>query len=93
MLALFSFIPTLFTILGDLPKVIQAIMSLRQMIVDAEATGLSGPDKLTKVLNDFEAALNVLAPSFGQPFATIAADVEAMVNALVADFNTFKKAV
>ena len=87
-----TFIPTLLSILGDLPKVLAALMSLKQAIVDAEATGKSGPDKLTAVLNDFEAALNDLNPAWGGEFAPIAAEAEAVVNDIVGFYNAFAHA-
>ena len=91
--SIFSFIPTLLTILGDLPKVLSAFEFIRQAILDAEKTGASGPDKLTAVLNDFETFLKTAAPNWVAPFETIAADVEAVVNEMVALYNEFAKIV
>lgn len=90
--ALFSFIPTLLGIFNDLPKVFEALSFLHKAIVDVEATGKSGPDKLTSVLNDFETFLNTAAPSWAGTFSTIAADVEAVVNEIVGIYNAFGKA-
>lgn len=90
--AILSFLPTLWTILGDLPKVVQAFGALHQLILDVESKALSGPDKLTAVLNDFEAILNDLAPQWTGTFDTIAKEVEAVVNEIVAMLNTFKNA-
>lgn len=89
--ALFSFIPTLLGILGDLPKVFAALTFLHQAIVDVEATGKSGPDKLTAVLNDFETFLNSAAPTWVGEFTTIAAAVESVVNEIVGIYNAFAK--
>lgn len=87
-----SFIPTLLGVLGDLPKVVSAIEALLKAVTDAEATGLDGPTKLANVLNDFETALNDLNPTWGGDFATIAKDVEDVVNTVVAFYNGFAKA-
>lgn len=92
MLAALSFIPTLFGIFGELGKVVSAFEFIHKAILDAEATGKSGPDKLTAVLNDFEAFIMVAAPSWAGTFSTIAKDVEAVVNEIVALLNTFKHA-
>lgn len=92
MAAILSFLPTLFGILGDLPKVLQAVQFLLKAVADAEATGKSGPDKLTAVLNDFEAFLAQVAPTWAGTFATIATDVESVVNEIVAFMNSFAKA-
>jgi hypothetical protein len=89
--AILSFIPTLLGILGELPKVLAAFDFLRKAITDVEASGKSGPDKLTAVLNDFEVFLKTAAPNYAQPFETIAADVEAVVNEIVAIYNEFAK--
>lgn len=87
-----SLIPILFTILGDLPKVLSAIMALKQAVVDAEATGMDGPTKLAKVLNDFEVAINVINPTWAGEFDTIAKDVEMVVNDIVGFYNEFTHA-
>lgn len=89
--AVLSFIPTLLSIVGDLPKVVAGIEFLLKAITDAEATGKSGPDKLTAVLNDFEAFLNQVAPTWAGTFTTIAADVESVVGEIVGLFNLFAK--
>ena len=89
MSAILSFFPLMFTILGDFPKVIAAFQFIQKAILDAEATGNSGPDKLTAVLNDFETFLNVLNPAWGGTFDTIAKDIEAVVGESVALFNLF----
>ena len=90
--AILGFLPTLWTIIGDLPKVVSAFQFLHQAIIDAEATGKSGPDKLTAVLNDFEAFIGQVAPSWSAGFATIATDVESVVNEIVGIMNSFAKA-
>ena len=87
-----AFIPTLLSILGDLPKVLNAMLSLRQLIVDAEATGMDGPTKLAKVLNDFENTLNTINPTWGGDFAPIAKIVEDVVGEVVAFENQFANA-
>lgn len=92
LLSVFSFIPTLLTIVGDLPKALQAFEFLLKAITDAESTTLSGPDKLTAVLNDFEAGLNAINPAWGGEFDPIAKDVEAVVNSIVAVYNQFAHA-
>lgn len=89
--AILGFLPTLFGILGDLPKVIQVIEALLRAVTDAEQTGLDGPTKLANVLNDVEAAINDVNPAWGGTFDTIAKDVEGVVNEVVALFNTFAK--
>jgi hypothetical protein len=91
-MGIFTLIPTLLTILGDLPKVLAALMALKQAVVDAEATGMDGPTKLTKVLNDFEVAINVINPTWAGEFDTIAKDVEMVVNDIVGIFNEFAHA-
>lgn len=91
-MGILSLIPTLLGILGDLPKVIGAIQFLLKAINDAEASGVSGPDKLTAVLNDFEAFLQDAAPSWAGTFAAIAKDVEDAVNAVVGIYNDFAHA-
>jgi hypothetical protein len=83
---------TLFTLLGDLPKVLQAILGLKKLVIDVEATGVDGPTKLANVLNDFEVMLNDINPTWGGEFAPIAKAVEDAVNLIVADFNLFKNA-
>ncbi len=88
----FNLIPTLFTILGSLPKVIAAVQFLIKAINDAETTGLSGQDKLTLVLNDFEAFLLAAAPTWAGEFETIAKDVEAVVADIVGLYNDFAHA-
>lgn len=92
MTAILSFLPTLWTIIGDLPKAIAAGQALLKAIMDAESKTLSGPDKLDAVLMDFETALNDLAPQWTGTFDEIAKDVEAVVNEVVAGFNLFKNA-
>lgn len=87
-----TLIPTLFGILGDLPKVLSAIQSLLKAVTDAEATGVDGPTKLANVLNDFEAAINNLNPGWAGTFDTIAKDVEAVVGDIVSFYNDFAKA-
>ncbi|GEM_PF-5158236 len=89
---IFSLIPTLFTILGSLPKVMAAIQFLIKAINDAEATGQTGEQKLAAVLNDFEAFLLAAAPTWAGEFQTIAADVEAAVGDVVALYNDFAHA-
>lgn len=91
-MGIFSLIPMLMTILGDLPKVVSAIQFLIKAINDAEATGLSGSDKLTAVLNDFEGALNAINPTWGGDFAPIASAVEAVVGDIVGLYNDFAHA-
>lgn len=86
-------ISTLMTVLGDLPKAIQAIQFLMKAITDAEKTGVSGPDKLTMVLNDFESAINVFNPTWAGTFDTIAKDVESAVNEIVSIYNDFAHSV
>ena len=83
---------TLMSILGDLPKVISAFQFLDKAIKDAEATGEDGPTKLAAVLNDFEAFLQEVAPTWAGTFQTIAADVEGAVNAIVGIYNDFAHA-
>lgn len=90
--AILGFLPTLWTILGDLPKVVQAFGSLHQLILDAESKALSGADKLDAVLMDFEKILNDLAPSWAGTFDQVAKEVEAVVNEIVAMLNSFKNA-
>lgn len=92
MQSILAFLPMLFSIMGDLPKAIQALEVLPKLIADAESTSLSGPDKLTAVLNDFETALNAINPTWGGEFAPIAKGVEDVVNDLVAMLNVFKNA-
>lgn len=87
-----TLIPTLLSILGDLPSVVQAIEALLKAVTDAEATGLPGPTKLANVLNDVEVAINAINPKWGGTFADIAKDVESAVNDVVAFLNTFAKA-
>ena len=82
----------LFTLLGDLPKVLEALLGLKKLVVDAEATGVDGPTKLANVLNDFEAMLNDINPTWGGEFAPIAKAVEDAVSMIVADYNLFKNA-
>lgn len=91
-MSIFSLIGILGTILGDLPKVMGALQFLVKAINDAEATGVSGPDKLTAVLNDFEAFLQEVAPSWAGTFETIAKDVESAVNDIVGLYNDFAHA-
>lgn len=90
--SLFSLLPMLMTVLGDLPKAIQALSVLPKLILDAESTTLAGPDKMTAVLNDFETALDAINPEWGGEFDPIAKGVEAVVNDIVAAGNIFKKA-
>lgn len=91
--SIFSFFPTLLSILGDLPKAVSALQGLDKLIKDAEATGQDGPTKLAAVLNDFEAMLNTINPAWGGDFAAIAAEVESVVNEVVGFYNGFAKAV
>lgn len=93
MLNILTLIPALMGILGKLPMVIQVIEALIKAVIDAESTALSGPDKMTAVLNDVEAAINDINPAWTQPFDTIAKDVESAVEEVVTLFNSFKKAV
>jgi hypothetical protein len=87
-----TIIPTLLGVLGDLPKVVNALQTLMKLVKDAEATGLDGATKLTNVLNDFETVLNVLNPTWGGTFETVAKEVENVVNEVVAFYNEFAKA-
>jgi len=91
-MGIFTLIPTLLTILGDLPKVLAAFQALNKMITDAEATALDGPTKLAKVLNDFEAFLNTINPTWGGDFDKIAVEVEGVVNQIVGFYNAFAQA-
>lgn len=91
MTAILSFIPTLLTILGDFPKVIAGFQFLQQAIVEMENTSQTGEQKLAAVLNSFEAFLTTAAPTYAQPFETIAADVESVVNEIVGIYNAFAK--
>jgi hypothetical protein len=75
------------TIVGDFPKVMAAGTFLINAIATAESTTLSGADKLTQVLNEFELFLKSIAPEWEGDFTTIAADVEAVVNDVVAFYN------
>lgn len=90
--SILSLLGILGTIINDLPKAVAAVQFLFKAITDAEATGKSGPDKLTAVLNDFEAFLMQIAPTWAGTFDTIAKDVEAAVNDIVALLNQFKNA-
>ena len=90
--AVLAFLPTLWTIFGDIPKIIAFGIMVEQSVIAIEATGQTGSQKLAAVLNLIEAYLAKEAPQYAQPFETIAADIEAIVNAVVAGFNLFKKA-
>lgn len=92
MLSILGILPTLFTILGDLPKVLAAVQFLVKAVNDAEATGQTGEQKLAAVLNDFEAFLAAAAPNWAGTFDTIAKDVEAVVGDVVAIYNDFAHA-
>jgi hypothetical protein len=87
MQAVLAFLPTLFTIMGDLPKVMAAIQFLITAVGEIESTGQTGEQKLDAVLNSFEAYLTTNFPTYAQPFETIAVDVEAVVNAIVSAYN------
>lgn len=90
-LAILSFVPTLLSIVGDLPKAVAAFMALDKAVKDAEVSGVDGPTKLANVLNDFEVALGTINPAWAGDFDPIAKDVEGVVNELVAFYNSFAK--
>lgn len=90
--SLASFVPTVIGLFGELPKAINFLVALDGIIKDAEATGEDGPTKLAKVLNDAEAAINTLSPAISVEFGTIAPEIEAVVNAIVAFYNEFAQA-
>lgn len=83
---------TFLDVLGEIPKVITFGEGIEKAIQDAEATGVPGATKLDNVLNDAEALLNEINPAWGGEFATIAPEIEAVVNAAVAFANVFKNA-
>lgn len=87
----FAVIPTMISMLGYLPKALDALAFLHTAVLEVEATGQSGDQKLAAVLNGFEAFLAKDFPEFAKPFDTIAADVEAVVNDIVAIYNLFAK--
>lgn len=78
--------------LGDLPKVVKAAEELEKIVIAVESKTLTGAEKMTAVLNDFEAALDIIDPTLGKDFTDIAAGVEEFTNQLVARFNAFAKA-
>ena len=82
-------------ILGLVQQADPGVKTMRELgkaIKDAEATGEDGPTKLAAVLNDFEAFLQEVAPTWAGTFQTIAADVEGAVNAIVGIYNDFAHA-
>lgn len=89
--AIVGLFATLSGFIGDIPKVLAALVFLHKAVVDAEATGQTGEQKLTAVLNDFEAFLNSAFPTVAPEFATIAQGVEAAVNEIVGIYNAFAK--
>lgn len=91
MFGVFSLIPTLLGILGDLPKVVTVMQALVKAVTDAEQTGLDGPTKLANVLMDVETAINAINPAWAGTFDTIAKDVEVAVGEVVSIFNSFAK--
>lgn len=65
-----------------------ALLSFVQSAVSAvEATGKSGTDKMTAVLNATEAFVADLVPSLVTPLEKLMEAVEAFVNDLVAVYN------
>lgn len=92
MLNVFAYIGQFLGVFKDLPMVMDVIGLIHKVIVDAEATGESGDQKLTAVLNDVEAFLAKDYPQFDKPFIEIAGVIEEVVRDIVSVMNLFKKA-
>jgi hypothetical protein len=79
---------TLTTILAEAQKDVPAVLAfISSTVVAVENKALSGPDKLTAVLNATEVFVNAVIPSLSAPMHLLMAAVSTFVNALVALYN------
>lgn len=93
MLGFLSLFTTIASHVGDIGKGIHAVEFLFTAITEAEATGQTGEQKLTAVLNSFEAFLASDFPDLAKPFEDVAPAVESIVGLMVQGFNLFAKPV
>lgn len=79
---------TIAAILAEADKDVPAVLAfISSTVVAVENKTLSGPDKLTAVLNASEVFVNSVIPQLSAPMHLLMAAVSAFVNALVALYN------
>jgi hypothetical protein len=81
-------VATISAVLAEADKDVPAILSfISSTVVAVENKALSGPDKLTAVLNASEVFVNSVIPTLSAPMHLLMAAIATFVNALVALYN------
>jgi hypothetical protein len=79
---------TLATVLAEAEKDVPAVLAfISSTVVAVENKSLTGPDKLTAVLNAAEVFVNSVIPGLAAPMHLVMAAISAFVSALVALYN------